>query len=163
MLKSPLLVVKLGYTQRRGLDGASKEDNALSFSTQADTSADTGVAMTLQTPNPGDTLAAVLKSLDDDKAEDVVQIDLRGKSEMGDYMVIASGRSSRQVSSMAEKLTDRLKQTYGILSKVEGKTTGDWVLIDTGDVVVHLFRPEVREFYQLEKMWMDTPEAAKAP
>nr|WP_085864279.1 ribosome silencing factor [Pseudooctadecabacter jejudonensis] len=118
--------------------------------------------MTTQTPTADSTLAAVLKSLDDDKAEDIVQIDLRGKSEMGDHMVIASGRSSRQVSSMAEKLTDRLKQTYGILSKVEGKTTGDWVLIDTGDVVVHLFRPEVREFYQLEKMWLDPDEAAKA-
>lgn len=118
--------------------------------------------MSVQTPNAENTLAAILKSLDDDKAEDVVQIDLRGKSEMGDYMVIASGRSSRQVSSMAEKLTDRLKQTFGILSKVEGKGTGDWVLIDTGDVIVHVFRPEVREFYQLEKMWMTPEEAAKA-
>jgi ribosome-associated protein len=100
------------------------------------------------------TLAAVLASLSDDKAEDIVQVDLRGKSEMGDFMVIASGRSSRQVASMAEKLTDRLKHAFGILSKVEGKESGDWVLIDTGDVIVHIFRPEVREFYQLEKMWL---------
>jgi ribosome-associated protein len=105
-------------------------------------------------------LDAVLKSLQDDKAEDIVQIDLRGKSEMGDWMVIASGRSSRQVTSIAEKLTDRLKADHGILSKVEGKETGDWVLIDTGDVIVHVFRPEVREFYQLEKMWMPQGEAA---
>ena len=105
-------------------------------------------------------LDAVLKSLEDDKAEDIVQIDLRGKSEMGDWMVIASGRSSRQVTSIAEKLTDRLKADHGILSKVEGKETGDWVLIDTGDVIVHVFRPEVREFYQLEKMWMPQGEAA---
>ena len=98
-------------------------------------------------------LAAVLKSLEDDKGEDIVQINLRGKSEMGDYMVIASGRSTRQVTAMAEKLTDRLKQEFGVISKVEGKAAGDWVLIDTGDVVVHIFRPEVREFYQLEKMW----------
>ncbi len=118
--------------------------------------------MSAQAANAENTLAAVLKSLDDDKAEDVVQIDLRGKSEMGDYMVIASGRSSRQVSSMAEKLTDRLKKAFGILSKVEGRATGDWVLIDTGDVVVHVFRPEVREFYQLEKMWLNPDEAAKA-
>lgn len=118
--------------------------------------------MSAQAPTAAKTLAAILKSLDDDKAEDVVQIDLRGKSEMGDYMVIASGRSSRQVSSMAEKLTDRIKQSFGILSKVEGKTTGDWVLIDAGDVIVHVFRPEVREFYQLEKMWLDPEEAAKA-
>ncbi|MGJ8612060.1 MAG: ribosome silencing factor [Octadecabacter sp.] len=123
--------------------------------------------MSVQAPNSDSTLAAVLKSLDDDKAEEVVQIDLRGKSEMGDYMVIASGRSSRQVSSMAEKLTDRLKQTFGILAKVEGRTTGDWVLIDAGDVIVHVFRPEVREFYQLEKMWLNpdemAQEAAKKP
>ena len=98
-------------------------------------------------------LAAVLKSLDDDKGEDIVQINLRGKSEMGDYMVIASGRSTRQVTAMAEKLADKIKQEFGIISKTEGKDTGDWVLIDTGDIIVHIFRPEVREFYQLEKMW----------
>ncbi|MEM8537136.1 MAG: ribosome silencing factor [Pseudomonadota bacterium] len=98
-------------------------------------------------------LAAVLKSLDDDKGEDIVQIDLRGRSEIGDYMVIASGRSTRQVTAMAEKLADRLKQDFGVICKSEGKDIGDWVLIDTGDVIVHIFRPEVREFYQLEKMW----------
>ncbi|SEO83608.1 ribosome-associated protein [Salinihabitans flavidus] len=96
----------------------------------------------------------ILSSLTEDKAEDIVQIDLRGKSAMADYMVICSGRSSRQVTSMSEKLVDRLKQEFGRASKVEGKQTGDWVLIDTGDVIVHVFRPEVREFYQLEKMWM---------
>lgn len=105
-------------------------------------------------------LNAVLQSLQDDKAEDIVQIDLRGKSEMGDWMVIASGRSTRQVTAIAEKLTERLKADHGVLSKVEGKDTGDWVLIDTGDVIVHIFRPEVREFYQLEKMWMSQGEAA---
>ncbi len=117
----------------------------------------------LQTPDSEKLLAAIMNSLNDDKAEDVVQVDLRGKSEMGDYMVIASGRSTRQVSAMAEKLVDRMKQTFGVISKVEGKDTGDWVLIDTGDVIVHIFRPEVREFYQLEKMWLPgTAEAAKA-
>ena len=105
-------------------------------------------------------LAAVLQSLDDDKGEDIVQINLRGKSEMGDYMVIASGRSTRQVSAMAEKLADKLKQELGIISKTEGKETGDWVLGDTGDVIVHIFRPEVREFYQLEKMWQPGKVAA---
>ena len=108
-------------------------------------------------------LAAILKSLTDDKAEDVVQIDLRGRSEMGDYMVVASGRSTRQVSAMAEKLTDRIKQGFGVISKVEGKDIGDWVLIDTGDVIVHLFRPEVREFYQLEKMWLPSGAVTAAP
>jgi ribosome-associated protein len=85
-----------------------------------------------------------------------VTIDLRGRSDMADYMVICSGRSSRQVAAISEKLVDRLKQDHRRASKIEGKETGDWVLIDTGDVIVHVFRPEVREFYQLEKMWMPT-------
>ncbi|MFD3191880.1 ribosome silencing factor [Sedimentitalea sp. HM32M-2] len=113
-------------------------------------------------PDSEELLARILSSLDDDKAEDVVQIDLRGKTEIGDYMVIASGRSTRQVSAMAEKLVDRLKHEFGRLSKVEGKDAGDWVLIDTGDVLVHIFRPEVREFYQLEKMWLPTGSAARS-
>ncbi|WP_300033416.1 ribosome silencing factor [uncultured Roseobacter sp.] len=98
-------------------------------------------------------LATILKSLSDDKAEDVVQIDLRGKTEIGDYMVVCSGRSTRQVSAISEKLAQTIKDTYGRTARVEGKDAGDWVLIDTGDVIVHVFRPEVREFYQLEKMW----------
>lgn len=101
----------------------------------------------------------ILASLDDDKAEDIVQIDLRGRSAMADYMVICSGRSTRQVASISEKLTERLKRDLGRGAKVEGKDQGDWVLIDTGDVIVHVFRPEVREFYQLEKMWMPTGAA----
>ncbi|MEM6375364.1 MAG: ribosome silencing factor [Pseudomonadota bacterium] len=105
-------------------------------------------------------LARVLTSLDEDKALDIVQIDLRGKSAIGDYMVVCSGRSTRQVTAISEKLADRLKAELGILSKIEGKDAGDWVLIDTGDVIVHVFRPEVREFYQLEKMWLPGIEAA---
>jgi len=106
--------------------------------------------------SPEQVLDAVLASLDDDKAEELVQIDLRGRSDVADYMVICSGRSSRQVSSISEKLADRLRQTFGIAAKMEGRETGDWVLIDGGDVIVHVFRPEVRDFYQLEKMWMPT-------
>ena len=105
-------------------------------------------------------LGAVIASLEDDKAEDVVQIDLRGKTEICDYMVICTGRSTRQVSAISEKLAQTIKDEFGRTPKVEGKDTGDWVLIDTGDVVVHVFRPEVREFYQLEKMWMDGGEVA---
>ncbi len=105
-------------------------------------------------PTSEELLARILASLDDDKAEQVVQIDLRGRSDMADYMVICSGRSSRQVASISEKLVDRLKHEFGRLCKIEGKETGDWVLIDAGDVIVHVFRPEVREFYQLEKMWL---------
>lgn len=102
-------------------------------------------------------LDLILKSLDDDKAEEIVQIDLRARSAMADHMVIASGRSSRQVAAIAEKLLDRLKEAFRLTARVEGKETGDWVLIDTGDVVVHVFRPEVRAFYQLEKMWQVPP------
>ena len=98
-------------------------------------------------------LDRILTSLKNDKAEDIVQIDLRGKSSIGDYMIIASGRSSRQVTAISDKLVDNIKKDFGRSSKVEGKNAGDWVLIDTGDVIVHVFRPEVREFYQLEKMW----------
>lgn len=100
------------------------------------------------------TLDQILSSLSDDKAEDVVAIDLTGRSPVADHMVIASGRSSRQVAAMADKLTERLKRDVGVACKVEGKDQGDWVLIDAGDVIVHVFRPEVRDFYQLEKMWM---------
>ena len=104
----------------------------------------------------------IATTLTEEKAEDVVEIDLRGKSEMGDYMIVASGRSTRQVSALADKVIEKAKTEMGVLSRVEGKSAGDWVLIDTGDVIVHLFRPEVREFYQIEKMWMDpagTPRA----
>ena len=108
-------------------------------------------------------LARIIASLEDDKAENIVQIDLRGRSDMADYMVICSGRSSRQVAAISEKLADRLKQEFRISAKMEGKETGDWVLIDTGDVIVHVFRPEVREFYQLEKMWLPAEaQAARA-
>ena len=106
-------------------------------------------------------LDTILTTLDDNKGEDIVQIDLRGKSSIGDYMVVVSGRSSRQVAALAEKLVSELKSIYGLVAKIEGKDAGDWVLIDTGDVIVHIFRPEVREFYQLEKMWL--PGEAPAP
>jgi ribosome-associated protein len=98
--------------------------------------------------------AAVITSLEDDKAENIVQIDLRGRSDMADWMVIASGRSTRQVAAIAEKLADRVKRDFGIIARMEGRETADWVLIDAGDVIVHVFRPEVRDFYQLEKIWM---------
>lgn len=98
--------------------------------------------------------ASVIASLDGDKAEEIVTIDLRGRSSIADKMVVATGRSSRQVGAMADHLIERLK-TAGISAAVEGMGHGDWVLIDAGDVIVHLFRPEVREFYDLEGMWME--------
>ena len=94
-------------------------------------------------------LDLVLNSLQDDKAEDIVTIDLKGKSSIADHMVVASGRSTRQVAAITEKLHSRIKDTTGYISKIEGKGAGDWVLLDAGDVIVHVFRPEVREFYQL--------------
>jgi len=106
-------------------------------------------------------LSVVSQSLDDDKAEEIVVIDLAGKSGIADYMVIASGRSQRHVIAMAQNLQERLKaRGYGRVG-AEGLSQGDWVLIDAGDILVHLFRPEVRSFYALEKMW-GLPAAALA-
>ena len=95
----------------------------------------------------------VMASLDDDQAVETVSIPLAGKSSIADYMVVASGRSTRQVASMATKLAEKIKAELGRSPRVEGLPTADWVLIDAGDVIVHLFRPEVRSFYNLERMW----------
>jgi len=102
----------------------------------------------------------VLKSLDDDQAQEVVSIPLAGKSNIADHMVIASGRSTRQVASMAVKLADKIKEQFGRNVRIEGLPAADWVLIDADDVIVHLFRPEVRTFYNLERMWAFGDEAA---
>lgn len=101
----------------------------------------------------GDILGLVNASLDDNKAEDVSVIDLKGRSDVADYMVVASGRSSRHVGALADHIIRKLKEEKLGMVRAEGKSTGDWVLIDAGDVIVHLFRPEVREFYELEKLW----------
>lgn len=104
-------------------------------------------------------LSTVLRSLEDDKAVDVVTIDLKGKSTIADYMVVASGRSHRQVGAMADHLVSTLKDLGLGRVAVEGQQQTDWVLLDAGDVIVHLFRPEIRSFYNLEKMWgMETPD-----
>jgi ribosome-associated protein len=95
----------------------------------------------------------VLRSLDDDQAQEVVSIPLAGKSNIADHMVIASGRSTRQVASMAVKLADKIKERFGRNVRIEGLPAADWVLIDADDVIVHIFRPEVRNFYNLERMW----------
>lgn len=136
---------------------ATQEDDVLFHSEKSAPFAAAGRVPMTATPTEMTSdalLARILSSLDDDKAEDVVTIDLRGRSSVADYMVVCSGRSSRQVAAIAEKLIERLKADLGRTCKVEGKEQGDWVLIDATDVVVHVFRPEVREFYQLEKMWM---------
>lgn len=108
---------------------------------------------------PTDLLETVLSSLDDSKAEDAVTIDLAGKTLIGDYMVVASGRSERHVGAIAENLVKHLKESGVRDVSVEGVPKCDWVLIDAGAVIVHLFQPEVREFYNLEKMWLaDRPD-----
>lgn len=105
-------------------------------------------------------LALILTSLEDDKAIDVVAFPLPDESALCDHMVVASGGSSRQVGAMADHLVEKLKASGAGTPQVEGAQAGDWVLVDAGDVVVHLFRPEVREFYNLESMWGVAPPAA---
>ncbi len=104
-------------------------------------------------PDPEETLRIALASLDDMKAEDIVTINLKGKSSIGDYMVVASGRSNRHVGSIADNIVKELEMAGLRGVRVEGQRQCDWVLIDAGDVIVHVFRPEVRDFYGLEKMW----------
>jgi ribosome-associated protein len=111
------------------------------------------IPVTVSRPRDPDKLVeTVVGSLDDDKAEDITVIDLRGRSSIGDHIVIASGRSQRQVGAMADHLLEKLK-AEGLAVAIEGMTQGDWVLIDAGDIIIHLFRPEVRSFYNLEGMW----------
>ena len=98
-------------------------------------------------------LKAILTTLDDSKAEDIVSIDIAGKSALADFMVVATGRSQRHVSSIAEHISRDLIEAGGRVARVEGVPHCDWVLLDAGDVIVHIFRPEVRSFYNLEKMW----------
>ncbi len=107
----------------------------------------------------------IMASLEDDQAEEVISIPLAGKSSIADHMVIASGRSTRQVASMANKLAEKIKAEFGRSVRIEGLQTADWVLIDASDVIIHLFRPEVRTFYNLERMWQfgDTVSSSLKP
>ena len=125
----------------------------------------TSAARRAPDPLPSDALhSLILKSLDDDQAVEPVSIPLAGKSTIADHMVIASGRSTRQVASMANKLAEKIKGEFHKSPRIEGLPAADWVLIDAGDVIVHLFRPEVPSFYNLERMWAfgDAPVAANA-
>jgi ribosome-associated protein len=108
------------------------------------------------------TLNIILSRLDDMKAEETVTIDLRGKSAFSDYMIVTTGRANRHVGAIAENVTKALKETGIKGIHVEGLPNCDWVLIDSGDVIVHVFRPEVREFYNLERLWTQSPAAAQA-
>jgi ribosome-associated protein len=112
-------------------------------------------------PDAEEILRLVLSRLDDMKAEDTLTIDLRDKSSIGDYMVVASGRSQRHVGSVADRVVEDLDK-IGVSARVEGVPHCDWVLIDASDVIVHVFRPEVRSFYNLEKMWLASRPARPA-
>jgi ribosome-associated protein len=113
-------------------------------------------------PDADKTLNMILSRLDDMKAEETVTIDLRGKSAFSDYMIVTSGRVNRHVGAIAENVAKGLKETGIRNVHIEGLPNCDWVLIDSGDVIVHIFRPEVREFYNLERLWTQGPTAAKA-
>ena len=105
---------------------------------------------------------SLAKALEDDKAEDLLFIDLQGKSSLADFMIIASGRSGRHVAALADHVSQEVKKLTGRPANVEGMPNADWVLIDTGDIIVHLFRPEVREFYNLEKIWASDTAAVRS-
>ena len=118
-------------------------------------------AIPLPPSEPGSLHALVLQSLDDDQAQEIVSIPLEGKTAIADHMVIASGRSTRQVAAKAQKLAERIKHGGFGHVRIEGLPAADWVLVDAGDIVIHLFRPEVRTFYNLERMWgFDGPSGA---
>ena len=113
-------------------------------------------------PDADETLNLILSRLDDMKAEETVTIDLRGKSSITDYMIVTSGRANRHVGAIAENVAKGLKESGIQAPHIEGLPNCDWVVIDSGDVIVHVFRPEVREFYNLEKMWTSDKPVAKA-
>lgn len=104
----------------------------------------------------------VLGSLEDDKAEDIQAIDIRGKSSIADMLIVASGRSQRHVGALADHVIQKLKEAGAKNIRVEGMPGCDWVLVDAGDVIVHLFRPEVRSFYNIEKIWSGAPSPSAA-
>ena len=141
--------------------GLTKSGSAKSASSKTRKTSTKAAALKAQ-PDADKTLKLILSRLDDMKAEETVTIDLRGKSAFSDYMVVTTGRVNRHVGAIAENVAKGLKETGIKAIHVEGLTNCDWVLIDSGDVVVHVFRPEVREFYNLERMWTQGPMAVKA-
>jgi ribosome-associated protein len=141
--------------------GSAKSGSAKPASSKTRKTSTQAAALKAQ-PDADKTLNMILSRLDDMKAEETVTIDLRGKSAFSDYMIVTSGRANRHVGAIAENVTKGLKET-GIKSiHVEGLPNCDWVLIDSGGVIVHVFRPEVREFYNLERLWTQNPTAPQA-
>jgi ribosome-associated protein len=153
---------RISCSDRGASAGLSKEDQDLTRKTTARKSAPRKQANTRAAREPA-LLARILTSLDDDKAENIVTIDLDGRSALADAIVIATGRSARHVSAIAERLGRRLKEAGYGTRPLAGAQTGDWALVDAGDVIVHVFRPEVRLYYDLEGMWsVQEPERAAA-
>mgnify|MGYP006274103203 CR=1 FL=1 len=144
-------------TRVKNFVAASHED----FTLTAQTHREPADAMAAH-PDPEAIAEAVIESLEKDKAEDLVVLDLQGKSTIADQMIIASGRSARHVTAPADHIARRIKELGGKRARIEGLPTADWVLIDTGDLIVHLFRPEVREFYNLERIWAGETTTAPA-
>jgi ribosome-associated protein len=152
----------LGVRRNRRGDVAVKEakgKRSLSTPALSRASARRAPERVSKRPDAEETLRLVLASIDDMKAEDTVTIDLAGKSSIADCMVVTSGRSNRQVGAIADRVVQDLHKAGLKNVRVEGMPHCDWVLIDAGDVIVHVFRPEVRTFYQLEKMWAHGPKA----
>lgn len=152
--------------RNRHLELADREDRSLTISTVANTATSTSPASTSAhaepRPSADETLSLILTRLDDMKAEDIVTIDLRGKSSLADYMVVTTGRANRHVAAIAENVAKGLGEVGIKGVRIEGLQNADWVLIDANDVIVHVFRPEVRTFYSLEKMWTPMRVAAAA-
>jgi ribosome-associated protein len=141
--------------------GSAKSGSTKSVATKTRKTSTKAAALKAQ-PDADKTLKLILSRLDDMKAEETVTIDLRGKSAFSDYMVVTTGRVNRHVGAIAENVAKGLKETGIKAIHVEGLTNCDWVLIDSGDVIVHVFRPEVREFYNLERLWTHNPAAPQA-
>ena len=167
----PNMVADAGFGVRDTLKGMVLATSVLSKSSSVKAAspksslakgASSAKAAALTAPDADQTLKMILSRLDDMKAEETVTIDLRGKSAFSDYMIVTSGRANRHVGAIAENVAKGLKETGIRNLHVEGLPNCDWVLIDTGDVIVHVFRPEVREFYNLERLWTQNPTAAKA-
>jgi ribosome-associated protein len=158
--KTPRKAASSKTAGSKASDGKATDSKAAGKTAKPPRKTPTKAAALKAQPDADKTLDMILSRLDDMKAEETVTIDLRGKSAFSDYMIVTSGRANRHVGAIAENVTKALKENGIKNIHVEGMPNCDWVLIDSGDVVVHVFRPEVREFYNLERLWTQNPAAA---
>ena len=154
----PLSATRSPQTAKKG---AAKKAPASKAATKPVAPMPSEVAPAVLSPDPLELARLVVQQLDDDKAENILNIPLAGKSPMADAMIVASGRSARHVSALADHVARKLKEAGASRVRIEGLPNADWVLIDAGDIIVHIFRPEVREFYNLERIW--GPDATHTP